>query len=110
MEATITKSPGFLAVDSGRIRNNQIGLTFEGTVFDEQDQMSMRGTFMPLFAVSRVLGAIPIIGDILSNGKNSGLIGITYRLRGPANNPQMAVNPISVIAPGIFRQVFEFKE
>ena len=110
MEATITKSTGYLGVKSGRIRNNQIGLTFDGVLFDQQNQMNVRGTFMPLFAVSRVIGAIPIIGDILSNGKNSGLIGITYRLRGAANNPQMAVNPLSIMAPGVFKQIFQFQE
>lgn len=110
MESTITKSDGYLGVKSGRIFNDQIGLTFDGVLFDQQNQMNVRGTFMPLFAVSRVIGAIPIIGDILSNGKNSGLIGITYRLRGAANNPQMAVNPLSIVAPGIFKQIFQFQE
>ena len=83
--------------------------SFDGIAFDESDQMNLKGTFMPFFIISRVIGEIPIIGDILSNGKNSGLIGITYRLRGAANNPGIAVNPLSVVAPGIFREIFEFK-
>lgn len=109
LKAGIIKSPSRLEVEKGWLRNGQIGLTFDGILFDEADRMNLRGTFMPLFAISRVLGEIPLIGDILSNGKNSGLIGITYRLRGPANNPQIAVNPLSIVAPGIFREIFEFR-
>jgi hypothetical protein len=110
MSADIIKDSSSLGVENGRISNSQIGLTFEGKLYDAQNQMSLRGTFMPLFTISRVLGEIPIIGDILSNGKNSGLIGITYRLKGAANNPAIAVNPVSVIAPGIFRDIFKFQE
>ncbi len=110
LEAVITKSPGYLEVKDGRIRNAQIGLTFDGVIYDQSNQMSVRGTFMPLFVISRIIGGIPIIGDILSNGKSSGLIGITYRLRGAANNPKISVNPVSVIAPGVFKEIFQFQD
>ena len=109
LKANIIKAPSRLEVDKGWLRNAQIGLTFDGILFDEADRMNLRGTFMPLFALSRVIGEIPVIGDIFSNGKNSGLIGITYRLRGPSNNPGIAVNPLSIVAPGIFREIFEFR-
>jgi len=108
--ASVEQGEGYLKVSQGRVRNTQIGLTFEGTLYDAAEQMNVRGTFMPLFAVSRLVGMIPIVGDIFSNGRDSGLIGITYQLKGPAKNPGIAVNPISVVAPGIFRKVFEFKE
>lgn len=109
LKADIIKAPSRLEVEKGWLRNSQIGLTFDGILFDEADRMNLRGTFMPLFALSRVIGEIPLIGDIFSNGKNSGLIGITYRLRGPSNNPGIAVNPLSIVAPGIFREIFEFR-
>ena len=109
LKSDIVKSENRLELQSGWLRNGQIGLTFDGIAFDESDQMNLKGTFMAFFIISRVIGEIPIIGDILSNGKNSGLIGITYRLRGAANNPGIAVNPLSVVAPGIFREIFEFK-
>lgn len=108
--AGIDKGEGWLKVREGRIRNEQIGLTFDGTLYDESDQMSVRGTFMPLFSLSRLVGLIPLVGDIFSNGRDSGLIGITYQLKGAARNPAIAVNPISIIAPGIFRKIFEFPE
>ncbi len=109
LKASIEKDDNFFAVQQGRLRNGQIGLTFDGTIYDTQDQMSVRGTFMPLFAISRLIGEIPIIGDIFSNGKNSGLIGITYRLKGQADNPTILVNPVSIIAPGIFKEIFQFQ-
>jgi hypothetical protein len=50
-----------------------------------------------------------VLGLLLGNGRDRGLIGITYKLQGPIKQPQIIVNPISVIAPGIFRSIFEFQ-
>ena len=69
----------------------------------------MTGTFLPAYGLNRIFGEIPIIGEILGNGRDKGLIGITFKLSGPAKSPQLSVNPISLVAPGIFRQIFEFQ-
>lgn len=110
LSANIEKGTDLLNVSDGIIRSNEIGFTFEGEVFDANDQMNIRGTFMPAIALSRLIGLIPIVGDIFSNGKDGALFGITYRLRGPVKKPKLEVNPISLVAPGIFNKIFEFKE
>lgn len=46
---------------------------------------------------------------LLGNGRDRGLIGVTYRLRGKASKPDLDINPLSVIAPGIFRSIFEYR-
>ena len=43
------------------------------------------------------------------NGRDRGLIGITFRLTGKTSSPLLEVNPLSVIAPGVFRSIFEFR-
>ena len=52
---------------------------------------------------------LPLIGIILGNGRDRGLIGVTFKLSGDANAPTLQINPLSVIAPGIFRSIFEFR-
>jgi hypothetical protein len=32
-------------------------------------------------------------------------LGINYRVRGPINAPQVSINPLSAIAPGILRKI-----
>ena len=70
--------------------------------------MDMTGTFMPAYGLNRIFGELPLVGVILGNGRDRGLIGVTYKLSGDANAPKLHVNPLSVIAPGIFRSIFEF--
>lgn len=110
LTANIEKGIKHLNVSDGIIRSNEIGFTFEGTAFDAADQMNIRGTFMPAIALSRLVGLIPIVGKIFSNGKDGALLGITYRLRGPIKQPKLEVNPMSLVTPGIFNKIFEFKE
>jgi hypothetical protein len=93
---------------NGVIRGPAIGLAFQGTLFDAQNNTNMTGTFMPIYGLNRIFGEIPIIGQILGNGRDRGLIGITFRVVGPFDQPTLEVNPMSAIAPGIFRQIFEF--
>ena len=106
--ARIEKGRGYLAIGEGVLRGPLIGTTFRGTLYDQQGNMSIAGTFMPAYGLNRLFAEIPIIGQILGNGRDRGLIGLTYRLAGDAKAPRLQVNPISVIAPGIFRSIFEF--
>ncbi len=105
--ALIEKGEGYLAVKDGVIRGTSVGLTYAGDVYDAKDRIDLIGTFMPAQGLNMAVSAIPIIGQILSNGNDSGLIGITYRLQGPRTNPKIILNPLSVVAPGIFNKVFE---
>lgn len=104
----IEKGPGYLRIGNGVVRGPQIGATFQGTLYDAKGRMDMTGTFMPAYGINRIFGEIPLFGQILGNGRDRGLIGITFKLEGDAKQPQLQVNPLSAIAPGIFRSIFEF--
>ena len=41
-------------------------------------------------------------------GEKEGLLGITYKVSGPPGRSVLSVNPISAVAPGLFRKFFEF--
>ena len=98
-----------LRVDDGIVRGPLFGSSFEGTLYDRSSRISIAGSFMPAYGINRMFGAIPLVGQILGNGNEGGLIGITYRLSGAFDKPQLSINPISAIAPGIFRQIFAFE-
>ena len=107
--ANIAKGANSLALDNGILRGELIGLAFRGTAYDQGGNINMSGTFMPAYGLNRIFGEIPLLGQLLGNGEERGLIGITFKLSGKAKTPQLTVNPISLIAPGIFRQIFEFQ-
>lgn len=107
--AEVVKGKGYLKVANGVLRGPLIGTTFQGTLYDQDDNMDMTGTFMPAYGINRIFGELPLVGALLGNGRDRGLIGVTYRLRGSAKKPDLQINPLSAIAPGIFRSIFEFR-
>ena len=107
--AEIDKGSGYLRLANGLLRGPRIGTTFQGTLYDQNNNMDMTGTFMPVYGLNRIFGELPLFGPLLGNGRDRGLIGVTYRLRGNANKPTLNINPLSVVAPGIFRSIFEYR-
>ncbi len=75
-----------------------IGLSLDGTYDFVNDQLDLQGTLTPVFLVNS-------IGGIL-NRKGEGLIGFTFDVKGPADDPQIDANPFSVLAPSLFRDLF----
>ncbi|HZG30995.1 MAG TPA: DUF3971 domain-containing protein [Ensifer sp.] len=96
-------------IENGVVRGEQVGATFQGILRDGTGQMNMTGTFMPAYGLNRLFAELPIVGLFLGNGRDRGLIGITFRLSGPTEQPGLQINPLSIIAPGVFRSIFQFQ-
>jgi hypothetical protein len=106
--ARLVMRDGVLSVENGVVRGVQVGATFQGVLKDADGKMDMTGTFMPAYGLNRLFAEVPIVGFILGNGSDRGLIGITFRLTGTLEKSNLQINPLSIIAPGVFRQIFEF--
>jgi hypothetical protein len=87
----------------------QLGLTFNGLVNQPRDRISLSGTYIPAYGLNNAFSQIPLFGAILGGGRNEGLLAITFGVSGRAANPNITVNPLSAVAPGIFRKIFEFR-
>ena len=100
---------GVLSMENGVVRGVTVGATFQGTMRDANGRIDMTGTFMPAYGLNRLFAELPLIGVILGNGRDRGLIGITFKISGPFETPRLTINPLSIIAPGVFRNIFEFQ-
>ncbi len=108
MRAEFTRQSGQLRIKDGVVRGPTVGATIEGNIDYPANEVRMSGTFVPLFGLNNMFGQIPIVGLFLGGGSNEGLIGITYEVVGTPGAPVLRVNPISAMAPGVFRKIFEF--
>ncbi|MEH2509150.1 hypothetical protein V1291_000504 [Nitrobacteraceae bacterium AZCC 1564] len=108
MRAEFIRQTGQLRVKDGVVRGPTVGATIEGNIDYAANQVRMSGTFVPLYGLNNMFGQIPIVGLFLGGGSNEGLIGITYEVVGTPGAPVLRVNPISAMAPGVFRKIFDF--
>ncbi len=99
---------GKLDLGDSFINGPIIGATLRGTVDFERQQVRLAGTYVPLFGLNAMFAGVPLFGDLLVGRNGEGVFGITFGIEGAIDRPEVLVNPISLVAPGIFRQIFEF--
>jgi hypothetical protein len=107
MQVEFTRSPGKVSLRDGVVRGPVIGATIDGHIDYSREEVRLRGTLVPLYGPNNMLGQLPLLGPFLG-GEKEGLVGITYEVVGRPGNPVLRVNPISALAPGLLRKVFEF--
>ncbi len=98
VEAAFRLTPSTMILTQASAVGPSMGLSMFGTYDVTGKVLDMQGVVSPLYLVNG-------IGSILTR-KGEGLIGFNYSLRGPAANPNVQVNPLSALTPGMFRDVF----
>jgi hypothetical protein len=104
-EWAVREAGDIYKIKDGRTSGASLGLTFDGVLNQETGMMDIRGTIVPVSMISEIVGSIPLLGDILTGGDGGGIIAATYTLKGESKNPQVSVNPLSALAPGILRRI-----
>ncbi len=98
-----------LQIHDAVVQGPEFGVTGHGRVDFTHEAVAFSGTYVPFYGVNNLLGGVPIIGDFLTGpGGKEGIFAMTFAIQGRTSNPEVIVNPASMFAPGLFRQIFEF--
>lgn len=87
-----------------------LGATMRGNIDLKRDRIKLSGTYVPVYGLNAAIGSVPILGDLLTGRSGEGIFGMTFAIRGAVDNPEVLVNPVSAVAPGFLRQIFEFDQ
>jgi hypothetical protein len=99
---------GVIAIDNGKAFGSALGMTFSGTVDTNAETLDMQGEVVPFYAVNSAIGHVPLVGDIMTGGEEGGgIFSASYRVVGPLEDPQVSVNPVTVLFPGFLRWILE---
>ena len=107
MEVPFRMHGGVLDIHDASATGPSLGMSADGYIDRRSNKIALEGAIAPLSGVNSILGAIPLIGDVLVSKKGEGVIGMSYKISGNADQPEISVNPLSVFTPGIFRRIFE---
>jgi hypothetical protein len=100
-------SGGRLLVEQLLAYGGAIGATANGEIDIDRDRLDLQGTIVPAYTLNSILGNIPVIGSLLLGGEGQGLFAANYRLTGSSADPKISVNPLSALAPGFLRRLFQ---
>lgn len=107
LEAPFRLRDGLLHIDEAIAAGIELGLTARGEIDLRRDRMAVDGTIVPMYAINSMLGSIPLIGQLLIDTKGGGIFAATFSVRGAAGAPDVSVNPLAALTPGILRRFFD---
>jgi hypothetical protein len=93
-----TLDPRGITLARGSAIGTSLGVSMSGVYDLRSKALDMQGTISPFYLLNA-------IGQILTR-PGEGLFGFNYRMRGPAAAPRTEVNPLSILTPGMFREIF----
>jgi len=97
-EAVFRLTPTRLILYRASATGASLGISLDGIYDLASRQVDMQGVISPIYLFNR-------IGSFLTR-PGEGLFGFNFRLKGPAARPAVQVNPLSILTPGMFREIF----
>lgn len=100
-------SEDLIVVKKGIGKSIALGFTVDGKLNRQKRMYSLKGNIIPARFINSIFSNIPIIGSLLNGGEGEGLFGIAYSVTGGFDNPNISLNPLSMLAPGFIRKLFQ---
>lgn len=106
-ECNFQFSEDMIIVQKGVGKSLSLGFTVDGKLDRKRRLYGLKGNVIPARFLNSILNNIPIIGSLLNGGEGEGLFGIAYTISGSFDNPNISLNPLSILAPGFIRKLFQ---
>ncbi len=98
---------GDFVITDAEMRGQVHGLLLCGRADFSKRRVRLSGTYVPLQGLSAAFGFIPGFGQVLTGAKSAGIIGVNFEVVGSMQKPEVLINPLSLVTPGIFRELFK---
>jgi hypothetical protein len=107
MRVPFSVGHGQFVMHDASINGQLVSASIRGKVDFRAQTLKVGGTYVPMSVLMRAPAEIPIFGPLLTGPRGEGMFGITFAIQGSMAKPQVMVNPLSIITPGIFREIFQ---
>ena len=100
-----SREDGRVIIHQARASGDALAVDLVGYLEKESKKIEVSGTLLPLYGITKLIGKVPLISQILTGVDNEGFLVTQFSLTGTIDDPETSVN-ISSIIPGLFRDVF----
>ena len=105
-DAQFTGKDNIFLVSKSRAYGFSLGITAEGEINNKEKKIKLFGSIIPAYKINSLLNNIPLVGELLTAKEDEGIFAINYDANGPWDEPKIQVNPLSLLTPGIIRNIF----
>ncbi len=107
LDVPFSSKNNVISVKDARAAGPAVGVSADGYIDRPKNQVALKGSLLPAYGINSIISNVPLLGDLLASKKGEGIFGVTYSATGNADQPNISVNPLSVLTPGILRRIFE---
>jgi hypothetical protein len=107
MRVPFSVGHGQFVMHNSVINGQLVSASMRGTVDFRAQTLDVGGTYVPMSGLMRAPAPIPLLGPLLTGPRGEGIFGITFAIQGSMARPQVIVNPLALLTPGIFREIFQ---
>ena len=106
-EMSFNKKKGLMTIEEIYSLGPSISVLMEGYV-QKDELISLRGTLVPATTINKVIGSIPLLGNILVGKKaGEGVFGVSFKIKGYPRDLKTTVNPIKTLTPRFITRTLE---
>ncbi|MEY8882744.1 DUF3971 domain-containing protein [Donghicola sp. XS_ASV15] len=98
VDAKFRLTPEQFILLEGSAVGPSMGLSLDGTIGLKSNRLDLQGVLSPVYMLNGIGGIFTRQGE--------GLFGFNFTLAGTTSAPDVGVNPLSVLTPGMFREIF----
>ena len=107
LEMDLTTKKNLITIDEMYAIGPSISILLSGYVV-KGELISLRGTLVPATTLNKVIGSIPILGNILVGKKTGeGIFGVSFKIKGSPKDLKTTVNPIKTLTPRFITRTLE---
>ena len=106
-EMKFLNEPSLMTVNEIYAIGPAISILMDGYI-EKNKLVSLRGTLVPATTINKVIGSIPILGQILVGSKTGeGVFGVSFKIKGSPKKLETTVNPIKTLTPRFITRTLE---
>ena len=104
-EAQITTIGATHKITSLSASGGAVGVSLVGEYNRDTREVDVSGNLVPVNQFSKIIGAVPLFGDLLAGIDNAGIFTTQFNVKGPIDDPETSINAASLV-PGVLRDIF----
>jgi hypothetical protein len=98
---------GQFLLNEARLDGPVLSANMRGKIDFRSQNVNVGGTFTPLAGLNTMFRGLPLFGPLLTGPRGDGVFAMTFAIQGSLSAPQVIVNPLSVITPGVTREIMQ---
>jgi len=103
-QAIIGADGDFFKLEKIRAVGEAVGVHFLGSYDKENREVDISGDLVPLKQLSKLIGYVPFVGELLTGIDKTGIFSTQFKMTGDVDDADVGIN-LFALAPGLLRDI-----